>query len=105
MGMSGGMAYVLDVRGDFETKCNLGLVDLEPLVDHEDLNLVRDLVARHQQRTGSTVAADVLADWTTSQGRFVKVMPRDYKRVLQAEARAKAEAREPAFAELIGAAY
>jgi glutamate synthase (ferredoxin) len=102
-GMSGGIAYVLDVDGDFRRRCNLGMVDLEPLASGEDIALVRDLVQRHAEATGSTCAAGILADWITTQPRFVKVMPRDYKRVLAAEARARAEGRDPTFTELVGA--
>jgi glutamate synthase (ferredoxin) len=102
-GMSGGIAYVLDVDGDFERRCNLGMVDLEPLDQPEDVELVRDLIGRHAAHTGSTCAADLLARWADVQPRFVKVMPKDYKRVLQAEARARREGREPTFAELVGA--
>ncbi len=100
-GMSGGVAYVLDVDGDFKRRCNLGMVDLEPLDQAEDINLVRDLIERHVALTGSTYAASILAAWIDMQPRFVKVMPRDYKRVLAAEARARAEGREPTFAELV----
>ena len=101
-GMSGGIAYVLDTHGDFERRCNPGMVDLEALLD-EDMLLVEDLLTRHLETTGSTVAGRLLAEWDSARRRFVRVMPRDYKRVLQAEARARAEARQPQFAELIGA--
>jgi glutamate synthase (ferredoxin) len=101
-GMSGGIAYVLDANADFERRCNPGMVDLETLAD-DDNELVRDLLTRHVELTGSTVAGRLLAEWDAARRRFVKVMPRDYKRVLQAEARARAEARQPQFAELIGA--
>jgi glutamate synthase domain-containing protein 3 len=63
---------------------------------------VRGLIRRHAAYTGSTYAVRFLADWTGVQPRFVKVMPRDYQRVLAAEARARAEGREPTFAELVG---
>ena len=102
-GMSGGIAYVLDQKGDFERRCNLGMVDLETLAE-EDTAFVRQLVARHVQLTGSTWAQMVLDRRGTPDGHFVKVMPRDYKRVLAAEARARAESREPEFSELIAAA-
>jgi glutamate synthase (ferredoxin) len=101
-GMSGGIAYVLDVDGDFKRRCNLGMVDLERLDDASDIELVRDLIARHVRYTGSAYAAGILDGWIDAQPRFVKVMPRDYKRVLAAEARARAEGREPTFAELVG---
>jgi glutamate synthase (ferredoxin) len=102
-GMSGGIAYVLDLGGDFARRCNHGMVDLGPLDDAGDIATVRDLVERHLRLTGSTRARQVLADWTQMQSRFVKVMPRDYARVLRAEAQARAEGRQPTFAELVGA--
>jgi glutamate synthase (ferredoxin) len=101
-GMSGGIAYVLDRAGDFRRRCNPGMVDVEPLVEAQDIQLVRDLIARHIAWTTSAYAARILRDWVALQPRFVKVMPRDYKRVLRAEARARAEGREPTFAELVG---
>ncbi|MHC8441808.1 MAG: glutamate synthase large subunit [Candidatus Eutrophobiaceae bacterium] len=87
-GMSGGIAYVLDTDGDFATRCNQGMVDLEELVEEEDLALVKSLLEKHLFYTQSTVAERILGDW--GQQRFVKVMPRDYKRVLQAAAHARA---------------
>ncbi len=89
-GMSGGVAYVLDVKGDFERRCNSAMVDLEPLVAAEDVELVKDLLKRHARYTGSTVAERLLADWKGAQAKFVKVMPKDYKRVLEAMERARA---------------
>jgi glutamate synthase (ferredoxin) len=83
-GMSGGIAYVLDEAGDFRTRCNTGMVDLEPLVDVEDVELVKDLLSRHIRYTQSPVAARLLVHWEATRERFVKIMPRDYKRVLQA---------------------
>jgi glutamate synthase domain-containing protein 3 len=102
-GMSGGIAYVFDVDGNFKRRCNAGMVDLEPLDQAADIQVVRDLVQRHVDLTGSAYAATVLADWIDLQPRFVKVMPKDYKRVLAAEAQARAEGRDPTFAELVGA--
>ena len=83
-GMSGGVAYVLDAGGDFRRRCNLGMVDLEPLVDTEDVELVKDLLSRHIRHTQSPVAARLLVSWDETQPRFVKVMPKDYKRVIAA---------------------
>jgi glutamate synthase (ferredoxin) len=83
-GMSGGIAYVLDPAGDFKQRCNPGMVDLEPLVDAEDVLLVKDLLSRHIRYTQSPVAARLLVSWEGTQEIFVKIMPRDYKRVLQA---------------------
>ncbi|HUM14639.1 MAG TPA: glutamate synthase large subunit [Candidatus Nitrosotalea sp.] len=101
-GMSGGIAYVLDVDGDFKRRCNLGMVELERLDQAEDIDLVRDLIRRHVYHTASTYAAGILKDWISAQPRFVKVMPRDYKRVLLAESQARAAGRQPTFAELVG---
>ena len=101
-GMSGGIAYVFDVDGDFKRRCNLGMVELGPLEQAEDITLVRELIRRHVDYTGSTYAKRFLDDWIAVQPRFVKVMPKDYKRVLAAEARARSEGREPTFAELVG---
>jgi glutamate synthase domain-containing protein 2/glutamate synthase domain-containing protein 3 len=82
-GMSGGIAYVLDTEGDFtEKRCNTASVDLEPLVEPEDIELVQDLVARHLALTGSRRAAWVLDHWAEARPRFIKVFPHEYKRVL-----------------------
>jgi glutamate synthase domain-containing protein 3 len=98
-GMSGGAAYVLDVDGTFAGRLNRGMVDLDPLDEH-DWKALREMVNRHVLFTGSAYAKTILA--TFADQRFVKVMPRDYKRVLMAEAKARAEHREPDFAELVG---
>jgi len=87
-GMSGGVAYVLNTDGAFERRCNPGMVDLEPLVETEDVAQVQALLAAHVRHTRSTVAERLLADWAPL--RFVKVIPRDYKRVLMAQAREQA---------------
>ena len=82
-GMSGGIAYVYDDRGDFATRhCNLAGVDLEPLVSAEDVDRVRGLLERHRDLTGSPRAAWVLEHWAGAQPRFIKVFPHEYKRVL-----------------------
>jgi glutamate synthase (ferredoxin) len=93
-GMSGGIAYVLDEDNDFATRCNKEMVDLEPLEEAEDLELVKGLLERHISYTGSTVAEGLLRDWPAAAKRFKKVMPRDFKRVLLE--RAKAQAAQPA---------
>ncbi len=103
-GMSGGVAFVLDTEGVFSSRCNKDLVELEGLDDREDIDFVFSLLDRHVRYTGSPVAARVLASWDDGRANFVKVIPRDYKRVLMAEAQARAESREPRFAELVGAA-
>ncbi len=102
-GMSGGIAYVFDEQGVFSSRCNKEMVDLEGLDEREDIDFVQGLLVRHVHYTGSTVASAMLEDWDTARAHFVKVIPRGYKRVMQAEARAHAESRELRFAELVGA--
>jgi glutamate synthase (ferredoxin) len=81
-GMSGGIAYVFDLRGDFSQRCNPELVDLEPLGGDDELAL-RRMIETHVELTGSTRAASLLAGWRQAAATFVKVMPRDYKRALR----------------------
>ena len=90
-GMSGGIAYVFDPRGDFAQRCNQELVDLESL-DAEDARALRRMLESHAELTGSSVAAALLAGWQQAAATFVKVMPRDYKRALHAAAEAVAAA-------------
>jgi glutamate synthase (NADPH/NADH) large chain len=87
-GMSGGIAYVLDLAA---RRVNREMVDLDPL-DESDARFVRDVVERHYALTGSAVAARLLGDW--DPGRFTKVMPQDYKRVLSAASQAEREGRD-----------
>ncbi len=91
-GMSGGAAYVLDEAGDFASKCNLAMVALEKLEDPDDCEQVRDLLIQHAGYTNSPVAARLLSDWNQAVENFVKVMPVDYRRVLEQQ---KQAAREP----------
>ena len=82
-GMSGGIAYVFDQRGDFaEKRCNLESVDLEPLIEPEDLRTVRDLVSRHLSLTQSPRAKWILDNWQETVSHFIKVFPHEFKRVL-----------------------
>jgi len=89
-GMSGGIAYVLDLRPE---RVNREMVDLEE-PDEQDAEFLREIVERHLAETGSTVAKALLADWDAALKRFSKIMPLDYKRVLQARAAAEAEGRD-----------
>ena len=82
-GMSGGIAYVWDTAGDFRENCNLEMVELERLENEEEIAELRELVERHQQYTGSTVAGKVLEEWDSVLPQFVKVMPTDYKRFME----------------------
>jgi glutamate synthase (NADPH/NADH) large chain len=83
-GMSGGTAYVWDPGCTFPANCNPQMVDLEALEADEDIAELKELIENHRRFTGSTVAHQLLANWQRSLGEFVKVMPTDYKRVLEA---------------------
>ncbi len=91
-GMSGGIAYVWDHKGDLATRCNPGMVELETVTDKEDIAELRDLIERHQQYTGSEIAQRLLEDWDGTLSQFVKVMPTDYKRVLEEQKKKAAAA-------------
>jgi len=86
-GMSGGVAYVLDLRTDL---VNTELVDLSPLRESDE-KVVHDLLTRHREWTESAVAARLLADWDNVKSRFTLVLPRDYQRVLDVRAAAESE--------------
>ena len=96
-GMSGGLAYVLDADGSFVLNCNLGMVELGRLEDEAEVDRVRELITRHLLSTGSAVAERVLRAWPMTQRQFVAVIPRDVKRVREADARAHAESAEAAL--------
>jgi glutamate synthase (NADPH/NADH) large chain len=80
-GMSGGIAYVYDCNGGFRECVNREMVDLEPLED-DDRDWLFDIIARHRDLTDSPRADALLSDWFAATRRMVKVMPRDYKRVM-----------------------
>ncbi|SMF47849.1 glutamate synthase (NADH) large subunit [Alteromonadaceae bacterium Bs31] len=80
-GMSGGVAWVLDSSGDFSSKCNMEMVQLEKADDAEEIAELKALIEAHKEKTGSDVAEEILADWQSSLAKFVKVMPVDYKRM------------------------
>ncbi len=88
-GMSGGIAYVFDDRGDFPTRCNMAMVGLEKLADPEEIEELRRLIQRHGDYTRSAHAWKILAEWNRNVPKFIKVMPKDYKRVLEALKRAQ----------------
>ncbi|MGE3956512.1 MAG: glutamate synthase large subunit [Vicinamibacterales bacterium] len=102
-GMSGGVAYVLDSAGTFQQRCNMAMVELDPLDEAEDVTIVKGLIEAHVRYTGSELGARVLRDFDALKEVFVKVMPRDFKRVLNAQAKAAAAGREATFRELTGA--
>lgn len=90
-GMSGGVAYVLDETGDFKNRCNLSMVDIEPLSADEDIEQVQELLRRHLRYTGSTVADRLLRNWQATEAKFVKVIAKDYKRAMKALKRVETE--------------
>jgi glutamate synthase (NADPH/NADH) large chain len=101
-GMSGGVAYVYDPKGEFEQKCNTTMVNLERVLSTKEQSdkatwhaqgrdterepdeaILKRLIERHFKHTGSTRARNLLDDWATSRGKFVKVFPTEYKRALE----------------------
>ena len=121
-GMSGGIAYVLDGDGSFKTRCNMAMVELEPILAEEDANerfyhhhhdlethgrveiltdmtrfdaeRLRYLIGQHARFTGSRRAAEILADWPAYRGRFLKVMPVEYRRALAEMDKSRLQAAE-----------
>ena len=92
-GMSGGIAFVYDPNGSFPARINREMVLVEA-VAADDKAWLRDLLVRHQVETGSEVAERILSSWEIESSQFVKVMPADYKRVLEAAAAARAAGRD-----------
>ena len=82
-GMSGGIAYVLDLKGDFEYFCNKGLVETGPLEDIQDIKEVQQLISNHLLYTKSLLAEKILVNWDAYASKFVKVIPLEYKKVLK----------------------
>lgn len=81
-GMSGGLAYVYDPDGRFDSRCNLAMVDLVVVEDTADKEELRELIEKHVRYTGSEKAAEILADWDSAIASFVKVFPMEYRRAL-----------------------
>jgi glutamate synthase (NADPH/NADH) large chain len=85
-GMSGGIAYVWDPDGSFNSRCNLGSVGLEQITSHhDDADELLNLVQSHSDLTGSIRAQELLRDWDAALGQFIRVMPHEYKRVLKGQ--------------------
>ena len=80
-GMSGGIAYVLDEDGAFASRCNMAMVQFEPL-EQEDIDLVHGLVSKHVQLTGSPRGRRILDNWEAALAKIIKIMPVDYRRIL-----------------------
>jgi glutamate synthase domain-containing protein 3 len=89
-GMSGGIAYVLGLN---PAKVNTAMVELQR-PDPDDLVWLHDVVTRHARSTGSTLARSLLSDWPRRSAQFTKIMPTDYRKVLEATRMAKAEGRD-----------
>jgi glutamate synthase (NADPH/NADH) large chain len=87
-GMSGGIAYVLDKKKNFSSNLNPEMVDIDPL-ESEDIELLHRMISNHANYTNSELAKSLLNNWTDSLNYFVKVMPRDYKKVLAQRAEEK----------------
>ncbi|KAF2229910.1 glutamate synthase-like protein [Viridothelium virens] len=96
-GMSGGIAYVLDMNRDFEGKVNQEMVELSGIEDPMEISFVRGLIEDHHHYTGSELAARILLDFNRALPRFVKVLPTDYKRVMEEEAAKAAEAKKAEY--------
>ncbi|KAF9310198.1 glutamate synthase [NADH], partial [Podila minutissima] len=88
-GMSGGIAYVLDVNGDFKSKVNMEMVNFETVNEEEEILWLKDLLQDHRHYTGSAIAERILKNLGAYLPKFVKVMPTDYKKVLDAQRVAK----------------
>jgi glutamate synthase (ferredoxin) len=84
-GMSGGIAYVLDESGDFHTRCNRGMVEMSGIEEANEIELVKNMIFRHAEYTGSRRATEILLSWDEMISKFVRVIPHDFKRVLEAE--------------------
>jgi glutamate synthase (NADPH/NADH) len=96
-GMSGGIAYVLDINKDFMSKLNMEMVEAGPIEEPEEIAYVRGLIEDHHHYTGSELAARILVDFNRALRRFIKVLPVDYKRVLAEEAAKAAEAKRAEY--------
>ncbi|KAI1844141.1 hypothetical protein JX266_009625 [Neoarthrinium moseri] len=96
-GMSGGIAYVLDIHRDFMSKLNMEMVEASEVEDPTEIAFLRGLIEDHHHYTGSELAARILVDFNRALPRFVKVLPVDYKRVLEEEAAKAAEAKRAEY--------
>jgi glutamate synthase (ferredoxin) len=84
-GMSGGIAYVFDPKGEFRRNCNREMVELTAIEDDEEIELLKSLLFRHVEYTGSKRGTEILLSWDNLLGSFVRVIPKDYKRVLETQ--------------------
>jgi len=99
-GMSGGVAYVLDEHGEFPRNCNKEMVQQYALDDEDEVKLVHAMIRRHVEYTQSARGQTVLSNWADLKSKFVKVLPNDYKRVVEAQRRLLAEGMSAEEAEM-----
>ena len=104
-GMSGGVAYVYDAAGDFAELCNMEMIELEKVHATAEVDGLKSMIETHQLKTGSTVAAGMLADWDGALAKFVKVIPTDYKRMLGYIEQARDTGEYETESEIIDAAF
>lgn len=104
-GMSGGIAYVWDPNGTFAEQCNMEMIELEKVHAVDDVETLKSMVEKHQLKTGSTVAADILSDWDGALEQFVKVIPTDYKQMLNYIQQARETGEYESEAEIVDAAF
>ena len=96
-GMSGGIAYVLDMNQDFHSKINMEMVEVSGIEDPQEIAFVRGIIEDHHHYTGSELAARILLEFNRALPRFVKILPTDYKRVLLEEAKKAEEAKRAEY--------
>jgi glutamate synthase (NADPH/NADH) large chain len=82
-GMSGGIAYVLDLNGNFDYYCNKGMVEIGKINDRDDEIELQEMISNHYRYTGSTLAEKILVNWDEYLNKFVKVIPLEYKKILE----------------------
>jgi glutamate synthase (NADPH/NADH) large chain len=104
-GMSGGTAYVYDADGDFADRCNMEMIGLEKVHAIDEVAALKEMIATHQLKTGSTVAAGLLENWEQSLEKFVKVLPKDYKRMLEFIEEVRASGNFDTEEEIVDAAF
>jgi glutamate synthase domain-containing protein 3 len=83
-GMSGGIAYVYDIDGDFKSKCNLEMVKLKEINEHDE-NIIKSLLTNHYEYTESERANEILSDFKNKKKNFIKVIPSEYEHILKTE--------------------
>lgn len=104
-GMSGGVAYVYDPEGVFPENCNMEMIELEKLDNEQEISELKSMINEHITKTGSTVGEAIIKDWDNSLGKFIKVIPTDYKRMLSYIEKARATGKYKTEEEIVDAAF